>query len=148
MPSWLTTMLTVISQVVPVMTSVMQAWNSPTDTMTKLQTIAKDSPAEKALMQIGAELFPKLAPEFHAAAALLQVAHPTAIQYVQGGLNIIGAAGVFALPGGKQLAVDGLWGPKTRDAAEAAERAAGITLSGAPNDLLFNWIGGQLSKLG
>src|SRR6185312_14262606 len=101
--------------------------------------------AQTTLADIAGKQFPRLAPTIGAAAALLQVAHPNSVTYVQGSLNILGAAGVFDLPNGQQLVEDGVWGPKTTAAAEAAEANAGITLSGGLNDALINWIGGQIS---
>lgn len=144
-------LLTTLVQLVPYIPQVITAWNQPTSSMQKLQAIAADTPVEKELEAIGAVLFPKLAPEFHAAAALLQIAHPTALQYVQGGLNILAAAKVFTMPPtvkNGMLAVDGVWGGQTTAAAEAAEAAAKIPLSGAINDMLVNWIGGKLAAMG
>lgn len=141
--------LALIVEIIPSVPAIISAWNSPQATMPKIAAIANSlSPAAQAtLMQIAQTQFPKLAPAFGPAAALLQVAHPTALQYVQGGLNIIAATGAFTLPAG-QLKIDGVWGPKTAAAAEAAEAAAKIPVTGAINDMLVNWIGGKLAAMG
>lgn len=143
-----TAILQLLIELAPSIPKIITAWNAPTNTMTKVQTIAQSlSPeAQATLDQIAKTQFPRLAPAFGAAAALLQVAHPNAITYVQAGLNILGSAGVFTLPNGP-LDEDGLWGPLTTAAAESAERAAGIPLTGALNDMLINWIAGRLASV-
>lgn len=145
--------LALIVEIIPSVPAIISAWNSPQATMPKVAAIVNSlSPAAQAtLMQIAKTQFPKLAPAFGPAAALLQIAHPTALQYVQGGLNVIAATGAFTMPAtvkGGQLTVDGLWGPQTTAAAEAAEAKAGIPITGAINDMLVNWIGGKLAAMG
>lgn len=139
--------LSLISGVAPLIFQAISTWNTPGATLAPLTTIAQTmSPANLATLEsIGAAVFPKLAPALQAGAAMLQVAHPTAISYVQGTLNVLQAAGVISF--GAPLNTDGVWGPLTTAAAEAAEAKAGITLSGAPNDALVTWLGGELSKL-
>lgn len=141
--------LALIVEVLPSVPKIIAAWNAPnTSTMTKVAAVAQSlSPAAQAtLNDIAAKQFSRLAPTIGAAAALLQVAHPNSVTYVQGSLNIIAAAGVITLAA--PLAEDGVWGPKTTAAAEAAEAKAGITMSGGMNDALINWIGGAISKIG
>ena len=143
-----TAILGVISGLLPVFSQILSAWNSPAPTLPAISNIvASLSPANIATLEaIGASIFPKLPQTLQAAAAALQVAHPSAISYVQGSLNVLQAAGLISF--GAPLATDGVWGPKTTAAAEAAEAKAGITLTGAINDALVTWLGGELAKLG
>ena len=151
MPAWLTLVFSALTALEPLAANLFTAWNTASGTtMQKVAAVIANTPAEQALIAIGQELFPKLAatvgPIAAAAMAALQLKNPSAIQYVQDGLNLIAAEGVIALP--KPLVLDGLWGPLTTAAFEAAETKAGLPQIGVLNDAALNWLGVELAKIG
>lgn len=150
MPVWLMTVFSALTALEPLAAKLLTAWNTASGTtMQKVAAVITGTPAEQALIAIGQELFPKLAatagPIAAAAMAALQLKHPSAIQYVQDGLNLIAAEGLITLP--KPLVLDGLWGPLTKAAFEAAETKAGLPPLGAINDAALNWLASELAKV-
>jgi hypothetical protein len=63
------------------------------------------------LEQVGAALFPKVAPELHVAAGAVAAFDPDVTKWLQASLNVL-------LDPSPTLVVDGLYGPMTRNAVE------------------------------
>ena len=91
--------------------------------------------------QLGSSLFPKAAPQFHAAAALVASYNPDYTKWLQNSLNAL----VSPSP---NLVVDGHYGPKTRAAVEALQTELGLKIDGWAGDATSAAIQLALSKLG
>ncbi len=89
-----TAILALITEAEPLVANILSAWATPTNTMGKVAAVAQtlSAASQTTLGQIAAIQFPRLAASVGAAAVLLQIKHPTAIQEVQGALNLLGAA--------------------------------------------------------
>lgn len=116
------------------------AWDSSTtNTMGAVQNVIQNTQLVPLLEQIGAQLFPNLAPTIHAAAAAVVMAHPDATSWLQSALNVVDNAG---------LAVDGHYGPKTRAAVEAFQAKKGLKVTGWASDIENSAILAALTALG
>lgn len=145
--SLFTTLLPLALEIVQAIPSIKSAYDSAAgNTLQKVQA-ALPAKLVNELANVGGQLFPNLSPELHAAAAALIIAHPNAVAYVQDALNIIASTGYFQLPNNQQLAVDGIYGPKTRAAIQAFETKVGIPVTNAITDALNNAIGAVLAKI-
>jgi peptidoglycan hydrolase-like protein with peptidoglycan-binding domain len=132
--------LPLILQFVQLISQIKSAWDSsPTNSLGKIDAVLTGTQLVPQLEQMGAQLFPKLAPSFHAAAAALVVAHPDATSWLQAALNAVDKAG---------LAVDGHYGPKTRAAVEAFQTKHGLAVTGFASDLENSAIMAALAALG
>ena len=80
-------------------------------------------PVAGILEQIGASLFPKVAPEFHIAAAAMATFDPNITKWIQGALNKL----VTPSP---PLVVDGIYGPMTREAVSQFQANNGLVVDG------------------
>jgi hypothetical protein len=92
------------------------------------------------LADIGASLFPKVAPELQLVAAASATFDPNVTKWLQAALNKL----VTPSP---NLAVDGVYGPKTREAVEAAQNKLSIPVDGWAGDVTQGAILTALSKL-
>lgn len=132
--------LPIILQFVQLIPQIKTAWDSSaTNSLGKVNAVLTGTSLVPQLEALGAQLFPKLAPTFHSAAAALVVAHPDATSWLQGALNAVDHAG---------LAVDGHYGPKTRAAVEAFQAKKGMKITGFASDLENSAIMAALSALG
>lgn len=75
-----------------------------------------------ALLEIVKELFPGLAPEQAVQAAVLVAFDPSTVKKIQSGLNRLGQSPV--------LVEDGDYGPKTKAAVEAFQKAHDLVVDG------------------
>ncbi len=132
--------LPLILQFAQLIPQIKSAWDSSaTNSIGKVGAVLTGTQLVPQLEQMGAALFPKLAPTLHAAAAALVVAHPDATSWLQGALNAVDNAG---------LAVDGHYGPKTRAAVEAFQTKHGLKVTGFASDLENSAISAALAALG
>ncbi len=130
----------IIIQFAQLIPQVKSAWDSATtNSLGKVNAVLTGTQLVPQLEALGAQLFPKLAPTLHAAAAALVVAHPDATSWLQGALNAVDHAG---------LEVDGHYGPKTRAAVEAFQAKKGLKVTGFASDLENSAIMAALGALG
>jgi len=92
------------------------------------------------LASIGAALFPKVAPEMQVVAAASATFDPNVTKWLQAALNKL-------LTPSPNLVVDGVYGPKTREAVEAAQKKLGITVDGWAGEATQGAIQLALAKL-
>lgn len=131
--------LALIPSLIQLATTIISKWeSSATQGLPAVAAVLKDTEVEKALAQLGAQAFPKLAPELQAAAAALSAVHPNLTSWAQSGLNVIKATGYINF--GADLVVDGIVGPKTIAAITALENKAGIPVTAAITDQVYNAI--------
>ena len=138
--------------------AVQSAYNSSTGSTTAKVTgvIQSIAPAlMPALEQAGATMFPNLAPEIHAAAAIMSGFHPDATQWLQDALNHLMTraeinAAIQTIASGSPanaLAVDGQYGPRTIAVFKAWQAKNGFALTGFADDAEQATLQYLLSKL-
>lgn len=91
------------------------------DVVTKIKEMS--APLASVFSTIGAQFFPKVAKEFHVAAVVGAAFDPNVTKWIQGATNNL----LDPSPG---LAVDGLYGPRTRAAVELLQTKLGLTVDG------------------
>lgn len=91
------------------------------------------------LASLGASLFPKVAPEMQAVAAASATFDPNVTKWLQASLNKL-------LTPSPNLEVDGIYGLKTKEAVEAAQRMLGIPVDGWAGEITQGAIQAALSK--
>ncbi len=89
------------------------------DAVTKIRALS--APLAQAVEGIGAELFPQAAPALHIIGGVVATFDPNVTAWLQKGLNAYL---------GTNLVVDGIYGPKTREAVAAAQTKLGLTADG------------------
>ena len=92
------------------------------------------------LASLGASLFPKVAPEMQAVAAASATFDPNVTKWLQASLNKL-------LTPSPNLEVDGVYGPKTQEAVEAAQKKLGIPVDGWAGEVTQGAIQAALMKL-
>ena len=92
------------------------------------------------LASIGAALFPKVAPELQVVAAASATFDPNVTKWLQAALNKL-------ITPSPNLVVDGVYGPKTREAVEAIQKKLGIDVDGWAGEITQGAIQLALSKL-
>ncbi len=157
----LTTFLPLLIQLIAAIPSIKAAWDAaPKDSFQAVAHAVQTSLPQTLVDQLaeaGSQLFPKLAPEFHAAAAALVIAHPNNTSWAQSALNLLQSTGyvTFGAPlkdragtviGNVPLLVDGIYGPHTKAAIVAAQSKMGLPVTGILADAEFAMIGQLLSK--
>jgi len=110
------TVLTVISTSLQVAGTVKELLDKGGVTPQSLETAVPQIVPQ--LASLGASLFPKVAPEMQAVAAASATFDPNVTKWLQASLNKL-------LTPSPNLVVDGVYGPKTRDAVEAAQKKVG-----------------------
>jgi len=75
------------------------------------------------LASLGASFFPKVAPEMQVVAAASATFDPNVTKWLQASLNKL-------LTPSPNLEIDGIYGPKTREAEETAQKKLGIPVDG------------------
>jgi hypothetical protein len=131
--------LAFLPSLIQLATTIISKWeSSATSGLPAVAAVLKDTDVEKQLAQLGAEAFPKLAPELQAAAAALTAVHPNLTSWAQSGLNIIKSTGYINF--GADLKVDGIIGPKTKAAITVLEQKAGLPVTSAITDAVYNAI--------
>jgi peptidoglycan hydrolase-like protein with peptidoglycan-binding domain len=132
------TVLTLISTAVQVAGSVKALLDQGGVTKQSLQTTVPQVIPQ--LTEIGAALFPKVAPEMQVVAAATATFDPNVTKWLQIALNKL-------VTPGPNLTVDGVYGPRTREAVEAAQKKLGITVDGWAGEITQGAIQTALSKL-
>jgi peptidoglycan hydrolase-like protein with peptidoglycan-binding domain len=98
-------------------------WNSGTSNDSIADRLKQLVPLSVPILeQIAALYFPKIAPQLHSVAGAL-VGNPNAVKYLQSALNIL----VSPSP---NLAVDGIYGPRTLAAVHAFQKQNGFDTTG------------------
>ena len=92
------------------------------------------------LDEVGAFLFPKVAPELHVAAGAVAAFDPDVTKWLQGSLNAL-------LEPSPNLVVDGLYGPMTRNAIEQLQAKLGLKADGWAGEITKAAIAAALAKL-
>jgi|SRR5258708_25481942 hypothetical protein len=92
------------------------------------------------LASLGATLFPKVSPEMQTVAAASATFDPNVTKWLQVALNKL-------LTPSPKLVVDGVYGPQTREAVEAAQKRLGITVDGWAGEVTQGAIQAALAKL-
>lgn len=145
--NWMSLLIGILPSLLQLAPQIIAAWNTPTNQgIAKVTAVIQKTNLAPVLAQIGAAVFPKLAPELQAAAAALIHAHPNNTSYAQEALNLIQSTGYMKF--GVPLVVDGLWGPKTMAAVEALQTKLGLPVNGFLADAEYQAIGGLLAKIG
>jgi peptidoglycan hydrolase-like protein with peptidoglycan-binding domain len=132
------TVLTLISTAVQVAGSVKALLDQGGVTKQSLQTTVPQIIPQ--LTELGAALFPKVAPAMQVVAAASATFDPNVTKWLQIALNKL----VSPSP---NLVVDGVYGPRTREAVEAAQKKLGITVDGWAGEITQGAIQTALSKL-
>jgi lysozyme family protein len=132
------TVLTLISTAVQVAGSVKTLLDQGGVTKQSLQTTVPQIIPQ--LTEIGAALFPKVPPAMQVVAAASATFDPNVTKWLQIALNKL----VSPSP---NLIVDGVYGPGTREAVEAAQKKLGITVDGWAGEITQGAIQTALSKL-
>lgn len=131
--------IALLPSIIQVAHDIIGAWESSANQgLQKVADVVKNTKIEQDLAALGAAAFPKLAPELQAAAAALAVAHPNNTSWIQSGLNVLKSTGYISF--GADLAVDGIVGPKTIAAITALEQKAGLPVTAAITDQVYNAI--------
>jgi peptidoglycan hydrolase-like protein with peptidoglycan-binding domain len=131
------TALTLISTAVQVASNVKGLLDRGGVTKQSLQTAAPDIIPQ--LANIGTALFPKVAPELQVVAAASASFDPNVTKWLQAALNKL-------LTPSPNLQVDGIYGPKTREAVEVAQKKLGITVDGWAGEITQAAIQTALSR--
>jgi lysozyme family protein len=92
------------------------------------------------LARLGATLFPKVASEMQAVAAASATFDPNVTKWLQAALNKL-------LTPSPNLDVDGVYGPKTRDAVQVAQKKLAIPADGWAGEVTQGAIQAALTKL-
>ncbi len=141
-----TTIITLIANLVSLVPSILKAWDiSPAKGVEGVTRVVENTPIAADLANLGAALFPKLSPTLHAAAAALVIAHPNNTSWVQSALNVLASTGYITLT--TRLAVDGVYGPKTKAAVELVQAKLQFAVNGFVGDVEYNAIAALLSKV-
>ena len=131
------TALTLISTSVQVAGQVKELLDKGSVTQQSLQTAVPQIVPQ--LASLGASLFPKVAPELQAVAAASATFDPNVTKWLQGSLNKL-------LTPSPNLEVDGVYGPKTQEAVEAAQKQLGIPVDGWAGEVTQGAIMAALTK--
>jgi lysozyme family protein len=132
------TVLTLISTALQVAGSIKGSLDQGGVTKQSLQTTVPQIIPQ--LVNIGAALFPKVAPDMQVVAAASATFDPNVTKWLQTALNKI-------LTPSPNLAVDGVYGPTTREAVEAAQKQLGVTVDGWAGEITQGAIQTALSKM-
>ena len=131
------TALTLISTSVQVAGQVKELLDKGSVTQQSLQTAVPQIVPQ--LASLGASLSPKVAPELQAVAAASATFDPNVTKWLQGSLNKL-------LTPSPNLEVDGVYGPKTQEAVEAAQKQLGIPVDGWAGEVTQGAIMAALTK--
>jgi len=96
-------------------------------------------PLAGVLDEVGAYLFPKVAPGLHIAAGAVAAFDPDVTKWLQGSLNIL-------LEPSPNLVVDGVYGTMTRNAVEQLQAKLGLKVDGWAGEITKAAIAAALAK--
>lgn len=108
------------------------------DLATKVKAVAK--PLVAILEDVGTQLFPKAASSLRLVGGVIAAFDPNVTKWVQGSLNTL-------LSPSPNLAVDGIYGPRTRAAVERLQEKLGLVVDGLAGSITRAAIEGALAKL-
>lgn len=123
----------------PIIKGLLDEATSNDDLAVKIQRMAQ--PLAATLTDIGQFLFPKAKPALFIVGGTIAAFDPNITKWLQGALNLV-------LSPSPQLVVDGLYGPKTRDAVERLQAQLGLTVDGLAGHITQAAIQAALAKLG
>jgi len=134
--------LSIIQLVVGLAPAIKGIYDAATSNSGVVDEIKKlSSPVATLLEQIGSELFPKASPTIAIVGGLVAAFDPNTTKWLQGSLNTL-------LSLNPPLAVDGLYGPKTRTAVEQIQAKLGLkVVDGLAGKLTQAAIDAAISKL-
>jgi len=115
------TILQLAIQYGPIVKAAIDAAWSNDDLGTKIKEVA--GPLVPILEKIGGDLFPKAAPVLHAVGGAMAAFDPNTTKWLQGALNSL-------LDPSPNLTVDGIYGPRTRDAVLKMQEKLGLRSDG------------------
>ena len=98
-----------VAGLVPTVKGIFDVATSNESVVAKIKNVSM--PLAGVLDEVGAFLFPKVAPELHVAAGAVAAFDPDVTKWLRGSLNAL-------LEPSPNLVVDGLYGPMTRNAVE------------------------------
>jgi len=102
----------------------------------------------KLFQEMGAALWPKGAPVWQTAAAIMSAYSPDTVKWVQNAINdILASNPQLQAKISQALAVDGLYGPLTTAAVEAVQSLFGLTVDGIAGDATQALLQGLIAKL-
>jgi len=132
------TILTLALRYGPIVKGLIDEATSNQDLTSKLKASA--APLASLLEGIGAQFFPKVAPELHIAAVAMASFDPSVTKWLQRSLNQL----VTPSP---NLVVDGQYGPRTRAAVEAIQTQLSLKIDGFAGQLTQAAIAAMLARL-
>jgi len=144
--NWMSLLVTILPSLLQLAPKIIAVWEGTAsdNSLVKVAAVVKQTPIADVLAKIGAAQFPKLAPEFQAAAVALVHTHTNGTAYAQDALNIIESTGYINF--GPPLKVDGYWGPKTMAAVSSLQTKIGLPVSGFLGDAEYSVIGALLAR--
>lgn len=132
------TILQLALKYAPLIKETIDVSSSNSDLTAKIKQVA--APLVPFLEQMGAKMFPKAAQALHLVGAVVSSFDPNLTKWLQGGLNKI----VSPSP---NLVVDGIYGPRTTAAVEAAQKQLNLTIDGIAGSVTQTAIQNALAKL-
>lgn len=128
--------VSLIVQLLPAVQQIMTLSTTNGDLVTRITNLSK--PLANLMSEVGASLFPKAAPELHLVGGIIAAFDPNLTKWLQGALNELNNAG---------LTVDGIYGPRTRDAVTAFQTKFGLRADGLAGQITQAAISALLAKL-
>jgi len=128
--------ISLILQLAPAVGQIVTLAQTNEDIISKIKDLSK--PLAGLLTEIGGELFPKAAPDMQLVGGVVAAFDPNLTKWLQGALNNLMGAG---------LKVDGIYGPRTRDAVSALQTKYGLKVDGVAGQVTQALIAGLLNKL-
>ena len=122
----------------PTVKGILDAATSNESIVAKIKDVS--APLAGVLDEVGAFLFPKVAPGLHVAAGAVAAFDPDVTKWLQGSLNVL-------LDPSPNLVVDGRYGPMTRDAVERLQAKLGLKVDGWAGEITKAAIAAALAKL-
>jgi len=132
------TILQLAIQYGPLVKQAIDAALSNEDLTAKIKEIA--GPLVPVLEKIGGDLFPKAVPALKVVGGVVAAFDPNVTKWLQGSLNTL-------ITPSPNLVVDGVYGPRTRDAVIAFQTQAGLRIDGLAGTVTRAAIDAAISKL-
>jgi peptidoglycan hydrolase-like protein with peptidoglycan-binding domain len=127
----LQTIIAAITGLVSLASTIKGLWDSSAG-FAAIGHAVSNSPAVKAIEELGASMFPAAAKEIQKVLAAIHLGYPDATKWVQKALNAGETLGFVSF--GAPLVVDGIFGPKTMAAVRALQTKLRVPTTGAVAD--------------